>query len=223
MGQPAPIPRRSSHLGSAACYGRSDHGSHSSTSAASSRSKRRQGNHNRFQTLKMFPDGHLGVLSMVVIGADARAQHVPDGFMDAAEVVLGLVVDIRYAGEHNFVGRPIDGYEAPRCLLTRPAAQALAAVQNDLATSRLGLKVFDCYRPARAVAHFVRWARDPNDIGRKLEFYPGIEKRDLFRLGYMSHRSRHSRGSTVDLTLVDRRSGREVDMGTDFDLFGPKS
>jgi D-alanyl-D-alanine dipeptidase len=160
---------------------------------------------------------------MVVIGADARAQHVPDGFMDAAEVVLGLVVDIRYAGEHNFVGRPIDGYEAPRCLLTRPAAQALAAVQNDLATSRLGLKVFDYDRPARAVAHFVRWARDPSDTARKAEFYPSIEKRDLFRLGYMSHRSRHSRGSTVDLTLVDRRSGREVDMGTDFDLFGPKS
>jgi D-alanyl-D-alanine dipeptidase len=132
-------------------------------------------------------------------------------------------VDIRYAGEHNFVARPIDGYEAPRCLLTRPAAQALAAVQNDLATSRLGLKVFDYYRPARAVAHFVRWARDPSDTARKAEFYPSIEKRDLFRLGYMSHRSRHSRGSTVDLTLVDRRSGREVDMGTDFDLFGPKS
>ena len=90
--------------------------------------------------------------------------------MDAAEVVLGLVVDIRYAGEHNFVGRPIDGYEAPRCLLTRPAAQALAAVQNDLATSRLGLKVFDYYRPARAVAHFVRWARDPSDTARKPEF-----------------------------------------------------
>src|SRR3954447_8486935 len=130
----------------------------------------------------------LGVLSMVLIGADAHAQHAPDGFVDAVEVVPGLVADIRYAGEHNFVGRPIDGYEAPRCLLTRPAAQALAAVQNDLATSRLGVKVFDCYRPARAVAHFVRWARDPNDIGRKLEFYPGIEKRDLFRLGYMSHR-----------------------------------
>ena len=99
--------------------------------------------------------------------------------MDAAEVVLGLVVDIRYAGEHNFVGRPIDGYEAPRCLLTRPAAQALAAVQNDVATSRLDLKVFDYDRPARAVAHFVRWARDPSDTARKAEFYPSIEKRDL--------------------------------------------
>ena len=76
---------------------------------------------------------------MVLIGADAHAQHAPDGFVDAVEVVPGLVADIRYAGEHNFVGRPIDGYEAPRCLLTRPAAQALAAVQNDLATSRLGL------------------------------------------------------------------------------------
>jgi zinc D-Ala-D-Ala dipeptidase len=159
---------------------------------------------------------------MALLGADA-AQSMPEGFVDPAEVVPRLVVDRRYAGEHNFVGRPIDGYEAPRCLLTRPAAHALAAVQDDLAASGLGLKVFDCYRPARAVAHFVRWARDPKDVGRKREFYPDISKRDLFRLGYISHRSRHSRGSAVDLTLFDRASGREVDMGTAFDHFGPRS
>jgi len=160
---------------------------------------------------------------MVLIGAEARAQPVPDGFVDATTVVPGLVVDIRYAGDNNFVGRRIHGYEAARCLLTRRAAEALAAVQNELAASRLGLKVFDCYRPARAAAHFVRWARDPSDMGRKQEFYPDINKRDLLRLGYISSRSRHSRGSTVDLTLVDRASGRELEMGTPFDHFGPKS
>src|SRR3954453_2600710 len=98
---------------------------------------------------------------MVLTAAGARAQPVPDGFVDATTVVPGLVVDLRYAGEHNFVGRPINGYEAPRCLLTRPAADALAAAQAELAGHQLGLKVFDCYRPARAVAYFVRWARDP--------------------------------------------------------------
>lgn len=160
---------------------------------------------------------------MVLIGPEAHAQSVPDGFVDAAAVVTGLVVDLRYAGTDNFVGRPIDGYEAPRCLLTRPAVLALAAVQNDLAASGLGLKVFDCYRPTRAVAHSIRWARDPSDTRRKADFYPSFEKRDLLRLGYISSRSRHARGSTVDLTLVERASGREVDMGTGFDHFGPKS
>lgn len=160
---------------------------------------------------------------MALIAAEARAQPVPDGFVDATTVVPGLVVDLRYAGEHNFVGRPIDGYQAPRCLLTRPAADALAAVQAELAGHQLGLKVFDCYRPARAVAHFVRWARDPSDTGRKQAFYPDLNKRDLLRLGYISSRSRHSRGSIVDLTLVDRASGRELEMGTPFDHFGPAS
>ena len=116
---------------------------------------------------------------------------------------------MRYFGEDNFVGARIDGYEAARCLLTRPAAAALARVQQDLAPQGLGLKVFDCYRPTRAVAHFVRWARDVKDMKRKAEFYPDVDKRDLFRLGYIASRSGHSRGSTVDLTLVrrDARAG----------------
>jgi D-alanyl-D-alanine dipeptidase len=153
------------------------------------------------------------------------------GFVDAATVVDGLVVDMRYFGEDNFVGGRIDGYEAPRCLLTRPAAAALARVQQNLAKQGFGLKVFDCYRPTRAVAHFVRWARDAKDVKRKADFYPEVDKRDLFRLGYISNRSGHSRGSTVDLTLVRLAPGRvpvevglaEVDMGTRFDFFGVQS
>ena len=151
---------------------------------------------------------------------------VPAGFVDAAAVVEGLVVDMRYFGEDNFVGARIDGYEGARCLLTRPAAAALARVQQDLATQGFGLKVFDCYRPTRAVAHFVRWARDIKDVKRKADFYPDVDKRDLFRLGYISNRSGHSRGSTVDLTLVRLATGEapeEVDMGTRFDFFGVQS
>jgi zinc D-Ala-D-Ala dipeptidase len=150
------------------------------------------------------------------------AQNRPEGFVDAAAVVPGLVVEMRYAGADNFVGRPIAGYERPLCLLTREAAAALAQVQQDLAARGLGLKVFDCYRPARAVAHFVRWAKDMGDRARP-DFYPRVDKRTLFRDGYIAARSGHSRGSTVDLTLVRLADGREVDMGSPFDLFDARS
>jgi zinc D-Ala-D-Ala dipeptidase len=150
------------------------------------------------------------------------AQERPAAFVDAATVVPGLIVEARYAGSHNFVGRPIDGYEAPRCLLTRPAAEALAGVAKDVAQYGLVIKVFDCYRPVRAVANFIRWARDLNDTAAKAEFYPDVDKRTLFHDGYISPRSGHSRGSTVDLTLA-HSDGRELDMGTPFDFFSPKS
>lgn len=162
-------------------------------------------------------------LSIAALAAnDAAAQSHP-AFVDATEVVPGLQVEMRYFGEHNFIGRRIDGYEAPRCLLTKAAAAALAAVQRDLALAGLGLKAFDCYRPARAVAHFVRWARDIADQSRKAEFYPEIDKRNLFREGYIAARSGHSRGSTVDLTLARLTGGRELDMGSPFDFFGRRS
>jgi D-alanyl-D-alanine dipeptidase len=156
-----------------------------------------------------------------VTASAASAQ--PASFVDAATVVPGLVLEMRYFGTHNFVGARIDGYEAPRCLLTRQAASALAAVERDLATHDLGLKVFDCYRPARAVAHFLRWARNPADRKTKPEFYPAVDKRDLFADGYIASRSGHSRGSTVDLTLVRLADGNELDMGGPFDFFGPQS
>jgi zinc D-Ala-D-Ala dipeptidase len=159
----------------------------------------------------------VGCLSMSV-----AAQERPDSFVDAATVVPGLIVDARYAGSHNFVGRPIDGYQAPRCLLTKAAAQALAAVAADVAQYGLVIKAFDCYRPVRAVANFIRWARDIDDLAGRKEFYPDIDKRTLFQSGYISSRSGHSRGSTIDLTLA-HRDGRELDMGTPFDFFSPKS
>lgn len=150
------------------------------------------------------------------------AQERPAAFVDAAKVVPGLIVEMRYAGSHNFVGRRIDGYQVPRCLLTQAAADALAAVARDLAPHGLVLKVFDCYRPVRAVMNFVRWARDLDDSAGKAEFYPDVDKRTLFQDGYISSRSGHSRGSTVDLTLA-QTDGRELDMGTPFDFFSLRS
>jgi D-alanyl-D-alanine dipeptidase len=152
----------------------------------------------------------------------ALAQDRPAAFVDAASIVPGLIADMRYAGPHNFVGRPIDGYEAPRCLLTKAAADALAQVARDLAPRGFVLKAFDCYRPTRAVANFERWARDLTDTAAKAEFYPDVDKRTLFRDGYISSRSGHSRGSTIDLTLA-RADGHELDMGTPFDFFSPRS
>jgi len=165
----------------------------------------------------------FSLVFVAALGAQAAlAQERPAAFVDVATVVPGLVADMRYAGSHNFVGRPIDGYQAPHCLLTKPAADALAAVARDLAPQKLVIKVFDCYRPTRAVENFVRWARDLNDTAGKAEFYPDLDKRTLFRDGYIASHSGHSRGSTIDLTLATT-DGRELDMGTPFDFFSPKS
>jgi len=165
------------------------------------------------------------LFAALLASLSAQASHAQDRpaiFVDAATVVPGLILDMRYAGSHNFVGRPIDGYEAPRCLLTRAAADALAAVARDIAPRGLVIKVFDCYRPTRAVANFVRWARDLHDVAGKAEFYPDVDKRTLFRDGYIASHSGHSRGSTIDLTLATA-DGRELDMGTPFDFFSSKS
>ena len=162
------------------------------------------------------------LMTLAPLVAPARALSRATVLVNAGPVVPGLIADIRYAGSHNFVGRPIDGYRAPRCLLTEPAANALAEVARDLAPRGLVIKVFDCYRPVRAVADFVRWARDPRDQAAKAEFYPAVDKRTLFRDGYIAARSGHSRGSTVDLTL-SRAGDGELDMGTPFDFFSPKS
>lgn len=153
----------------------------------------------------------------------AAAQTRPAAFVDAATVVPNLVIDMRYLGSDNFVGQPIDGYEKPICYLTREAAAALAEVARDLESHGLAIKAFDCYRPIRAVAHFVRWARDLRDVARKADYYPQVDKRHLFRDGYIAARSGHSRGSTIDMTLVRRDGGPDLDMGTPFDFFSPRS
>ena len=146
--------------------------------------------------------------------------------MRLADVAPGISQDLRYAGADNFVGGPIDGYERPVCLLSVEAAQALAVVEQDLVREGLGLRVLDCYRPARAVAHFARWARDLSDQRTKARYYPRVDKAELFEQSYIAERSGHSRGSTVDVTLIESRASgtvAELDMGTHFDLFDARS
>ncbi len=154
--------------------------------------------------------------------ACAAEPQLPGDFVSLAAIDPSISRDLRYATPHNFVGSQVDGYEAPKCLLTRAAAQAIARVQADLRAQGFGLRVLDCYRPQRAVDHFVRWSRAPDDPAAKARHYPRVAKRELFARGYIAERSGHSRGSTVDLTLVDL-AGRALDLGTDFDFFDPHS
>lgn len=144
------------------------------------------------------------------------------GMVEIRRLAPDLSLDIRYAGSDNFVGRPVAGYEAPACYLHERAAQALARVERGLRAQGLRLRVYDCYRPVRAVRDFVAWAGDPDDQSGKSEYYPHLDKSALLG-AYISPTSGHSRGATVDLTLLAPRGGRyaPLDMGTGFDFFDP--
>lgn len=157
-------------------------------------------------------------LALTVSAANESADLHRD-FVDIQQAIPGIEVDVRYFGEDNFVGAPIDGYGAARVYLTRAAADALGSVQKQLSQFGLGLKVFDGYRPQVAVDHFVRWAQDLNDTKMKQRYYPAVDKQNLFRDGYIAERSGHSRGSTVDLTITTLASDEELDMGTGWDFF----
>ena len=143
----------------------------------------------------------------------------PSGFVLLADYVPAIVQEIRYYSTYNFIGDRIDGYEEPCALLTKEAARALKAVSNELIVHGYRLKVFDAYRPATAVKHFVLWGIEDLDLRMKPYFYPELDKAELFEKGYIAKQSSHSRGSTVDLTLLDMTTGKEVDMGSPFDLF----
>lgn len=144
-------------------------------------------------------------------------------FVMISDYVPGVIQEIRYFTTYNFVGERIDGYEEPVALLTREAADALREVSDELEGKGYRLKIYDAYRPQMAVDHFVRWAKDKSNVRMKAYFYPELNKSDLFNDGYIASRSGHSRGSTVDLTLFDMISGKEVDMGGTFDYFGELS
>jgi D-alanyl-D-alanine dipeptidase len=185
---------------------------------------------------------------LLALALIAPAQHAPRTFVALEDVDPTILQDMRYAAKYNFVGRRIDGYREPLCILTRGAARALERAQSALAPKGYTLKVYDCYRPQRAVDHFARWADDTDDTKMKREFYPRLDKGSLHDDGYIAHRSGHSRGSTVDLTLVKlppktqprwsrKRFGlvpcfaprrkrfpdNSVSMGTAFDCFDPRA
>ncbi len=167
-----------------------------------------------------------GVLAIVVllgpVGASAldRAE-LPEGFVYLDEVIPGIVVDLGYYRSDTMVGEPLDGYGHPYAVLSKVAARALAKVQTDLLGLGLSLKVTDAYRPQRAVDHLIRWAKEPDDPKTKATYYPNVAKENLFKEGYIARKSGHTRGSTVDVTIVYWESAnvvRELDMGTPYDF-----
>lgn len=144
-------------------------------------------------------------------------------FVVITDVVPDVILEIRYYSTYNFVGERIDGYEAPIALMTWQAADSLKAVSDELKAQGYRLKIWDAYRPQRAVNHFIRWAENLQDTAMKNVFYPMVDKSLLFEQGYIWAHSSHSKGSTVDLTLVDAATGKELDMGSPFDWFGEES
>ena len=147
----------------------------------------------------------------------------PSGFIHISDEVPDAILEIRYFSTYNFVGERIDGYEQPTALLTVEAATALKAVSDDVKAQGYRLKIFDAYRPQRAVNHFVAWAKKAEDVRMKPYFYRNLDKSVLFPRGYIAEKSGHSRGSTIDLTLFDIATGKEVDMEATFDWFGKES
>ena len=165
------------------------------------------------------------VMFMTISQTNAKTASPDDssGFVVLSDVVPDIIQEIRYYSTYNFVGERIDGYEQPCALMTREAAEALKKVSDDVMKMGYRLKIFDAYRPQKGVDHFMRWAANVNDIRMKEYFYPEIEKNRIIPEGYVAVKSGHSRGSTVDLTLFDMKTGKEVDMGGTFDYFGEKS
>ena len=144
-------------------------------------------------------------------------------FVTLTDVVPDAILEVRYFGTYNFVGTRVDGYLEPTALLTKAAADSLKAVSDDVMAQGYRLKIYDAYRPQQAVGHFVRWAANVTDTMMKRYFYPDLDKSVLFDQEYICERSGHSRGSTVDITLFDMNTEKELDMGGTFDWFGPES
>lgn len=155
---------------------------------------------------------------------ETQKEHtLPKGFVYVKDYMPNVEVDLRYLSNNNFVGQPINGYIEPKLILTKKATLALVKVEEELNQKGLGLILFDGYRPQTAVNHFKKWAKDLKDTKMKSEFYPRVDKSILFKEGYIASKSGHSRGSTIDLNIIDLKTKKEWDMGTEFDFFGPES
>ena len=152
-----------------------------------------------------------------------EAEMNASGFVLLSDYVPAVIQEIRYYSTYNFVGDRIDGYEQPCAIMTKEAARVLKEISNKLNVMGYRIKVFDAYRPATAVRHFTLWGVDDLDLRMKPFFYPDLEKQELFRKGYIASKSSHSRGSTIDLTLLDMKTGKEIDMGSPFDYFSEMS
>ena len=151
------------------------------------------------------------------------AQILKKGFSYLSEVDGSIQQELRYFSSNNFIGKKIDGYKKNNVIISNAAANALKKVQAELKQMGLSLKVYDAYRPQQSVDHFVRWAKKLNDTLMKQSYYPTIRKSDLFKLGFIASKSGHTRGSSVDLSIVEIKTNKEIDMGSSYDFFGATS
>ena len=150
----------------------------------------------------------------------AQQKQLPKGFVYLSSIDASIKSELRYYSNNNFIGKSINGYKSNTVIITELAAKSLKKVQQKLLQFNLSLKVFDAYRPQQAVNHFVKWAKDLNDTLMKQQYYPKVSKNNLFQFGYIASKSGHTRGSTVDLTIVDLKTNKELDMGSPYDFFG---
>ncbi|MFT6066672.1 MAG: D-alanyl-D-alanine dipeptidase [Polaribacter sp.] len=165
----------------------------------------------------------LVFLSTFLLCSYCFSQELPDGFVYLSDVDKTIKSELRYLSSNNFIGKPIDGYSNNRVIITKPAAINLKKIQTELLKKGFSLKIFDAYRPQQAVNHFVKWAKVLNDTLMKKEYYPEIHKSELFNLGYIASKSGHTRGSTLDVTIINIKTAKELDMGSPYDFFGVQS
>ena len=152
-----------------------------------------------------------------------NSQKLQEGFVYLKDIDATIQVELRYFSNNNFIGKPIKGYKSNCLITTKKTAKALQKIQEILIKKDLSLKIFDAYRPQQAVNHFVKWAKILEDTLMKKEYYPKVPKTELFKRGYIASKSGHTRGSTVDLTIVNLKTGEELDMGSPYDFFGKES
>lgn len=163
---------------------------------------------------------HLYIIVLVGVLCGSSCMALPTGFVYLKDIDPTIIQDVKYFTHDNFIGRPINGYAAAECILTQEAALALSKLQKILLSQKLSLKVYDCYRPQTAVNDFIAWSKDTSDQKMKKDYYPRVDKGDFFKLGYIAEKSSHTRGSTVDLTIVHLSGKKPIDMnmGTHFDF-----
>jgi zinc D-Ala-D-Ala dipeptidase len=168
---------------------------------------------------------YFSLFLLAIFCFKSSAQQLPKGFVYIQDIIPSIKLEMRYTGNNNFIGKPVDGYFKSKGIVSKKTVKALKKVQRALNKQNLGLKIYDAYRPQKAVNHFIRWAKNLNDTLKKQEFYPNVKKENLFKEEYIAYRSGHSRGSTVDITIVDLSTpkNKELDMGSTYDYFGQKS
>ena len=152
-----------------------------------------------------------------------NAQKLPKNFVYLEDIAPSIRIELRYFSNNNFIGKPIDGYNSNSLIITEETAKSLKIIQQELLQKELSLKIFDGYRPQKAVNHFVRWVQVLKDTLMKAQYYPKVKKNNLLKNGYIAERSGHSRGSTIDLTIINIKTGKALDMGSAYDFFGIQS